>query len=88
MTLKVIPIMDPILEKSLGQSRAQLFGLLQDCIFSEDANDDCPLLKLHKSLLLSEKYNYVMELNDEKINSILEQHEECIVKRGLASMQE
>lgn len=78
--------MDPVLEKSLGQSRAQLFGLLEGCIFSEYAKDDCPLLQLSSTLSLTEKYKYVMEVNDEEVNTILAQCEECIEKIALASL--
>lgn len=80
--------MDHILEKTLNESRALLLGLLQGCIFSEYAKDDCPLLQLRKELSLTEKYNFVMEQSEKVIKSILAQHEECIAKKALASMQQ
>ena len=76
--------MASILEKSFDRSRSLLFGLLQSCLFSEKAKDSCPLTQLRKSLSLDEKYDYVMGLSDEAVNSILEQHEECYEKRVLS----
>ena len=79
--------MDSILEKSFDRSRSLLFGLLQSCLFSEDAKDSCPLSQLRNRLSLDEKYDYVMKLSDEVVHNILEQHEECYGKRILESMQ-
>jgi hypothetical protein len=79
--------MDSILEKSFDRSRSLLFGLLQSCLFSEDAKDSRPLSQLRNRLSLDEKYDYVMKLSDEVIHNILEQHEECYEKRILKSMQ-
>ena len=77
-----------MLEKSFTEERALLFGLIQECIFSEHALDDCPLLKLRKSLSsLTDKYAYVMQLSDDDVNSLLRQHEECIAERGASYMQ-
>jgi hypothetical protein len=75
--------MDPMLEKSFSEERALLFGLIQECIFSEYALEDCPLLELRDSLTsLADKYAYVMQLGDNEVNSLLRQHEECIAERG------
>ena len=79
--------MDSISEKSFDRSRSLLFGLLVSCLFSEKAKDSCPLTQLRNSLSLEEKYDYVMGLSEEEVNSILEQHEECFEKRVLDSMQ-
>ena len=79
--------MDSILEKSFDRSRSLLFGLLQSCLFSEDAKDSCPLSQLRHRLSLDEKYDYVMGLSDEVVRDILKQHEECYEKRVLDSMQ-
>ena len=78
--------MDSILEKSFDRQRSLLFGLLQACLFSEDAKDSCPLSQLRNRFSLEEKYDYVMELSDKEVDNILEQHEECYTKRVLASM--
>ena len=78
--------MDLILEKSFDRQRSLLFGLLQACLFSENAKDSCPLSQPRNSLSLEEKYNYVMELSAEEVNNLLEQHEKCYQKRVLASM--
>ena len=79
--------MDSILEKSFDRQRSLLFGLLQSCLFSEEAKDSCPLLQLRNRLSLDEKYDYVMELSDEVVHDILKQHEKCYEKRVLESMQ-
>ena len=79
--------MDSILEKPFDRQRSLLFGLLQGCFFSEEAKDNCPLSQLRNRLSLEEKYDYVMELSNEEVNNILEQHEKCYTKRVLASMQ-
>ena len=80
--------MDPMLEKSFSKERALLFGLIQECIFSEYALEDCPLLELRDSLTsLADKYAYVMQLGDNEVNSLLRQHEECIAERGATYME-
>ena len=79
--------MDSILKKSFDQSRSLLFGLLQNCLFSENAKDSCPLSQLRNNLSLEEKYSYVMELNDKEVDNILGRHEECYEKRILTIMQ-
>ena len=73
--------MDSILEKSKDTSRGLLFGLLGNCIFSTGANENCPLSELRINLTTEDKYEYVMELSDEEIKSILVQHEEGYEKR-------
>jgi len=79
--------MDSILEKSFTESRALLFGLLQRCIFSEYAIEDCPLNELRSNLSINKKYDYAMEVSDEAVNSLLRQHEKCIAKRGATFMK-
>ena len=79
--------MDPILEKSFTESRALLFGLLQGCILSEYAMEDCPLNGLRSNLSINEKYDYALEVSDEAVNDLLRRHEECIAKRGASYMQ-
>ena len=73
--------MDSTLKKSLDSSRGLLFGLLANCIFSEGAKESCPLSELRSSLSIEEKHEYVMELSDEEVKSILVQHEECYEER-------
>ena len=73
--------MDSTLKKSLDSSRGLLFGLLVNCIFSEGAKESCPLYELRSSLSTEEKHEYVMGLSDEKVKSILVQHEECYEER-------
>ena len=73
--------MDSILEKSFDRQRSLLFGLLQSCLFSEEAKDSCPLSQLRDRLSLEEKYAYVMGLSDKEVGNILEQHEECYTKK-------
>ena len=80
--------MDSILEKSSDSSRALLFGLLVNCIFSNSALEDCPLCELRKNLSIEKKHDYVMGLSEEEINSILAQHEECYEKRMSGLMQD
>ena len=79
--------MDSILEKSFDRQRSLLFGLLQSCLFSEEAKDSCPLSQLRNRFSLEEKYDYVMELSAEELNNLLEQHEECYEKNVLVTMQ-
>ena len=79
--------MDSILETSLDRSKTLLFGLLVNCTFSESVERDCPLRELRNNLSIENKHDYVMELSEEEVNSILVQHEECFEKRVLDSMQ-
>ena len=72
--------MDSILETSLDKSKTLLFGLLVNCIFSENEEKDCPLWELRNNLSIENKHIYVMELSKEEVNSILVQHEECYQK--------
>ncbi len=78
--------MDSILETSLDRSKALLFGLLVNCIFSENAERDCPLRELRNNLSIENKHDYIMELSKEEANSILVQHEECYQKKLPDSM--
>jgi len=73
--------MDSILEKSLNRPRGLLFGLLENCIFSTEVNESCPLSKLRNGFTTEEKHGYVMGLSDEEVKSLLVQHEECYEKR-------
>ena len=77
--------MDQILEKSHNPSRALVFGLLVSCLFSTNAEScsDCPLKKLRKNLSVDKKHEYVMELSDIEIESILIQYESCYENRLL-----
>ena len=73
--------MESIVEKSRDTSRALLFGLLANCIFSTGINEQCPLFDLRINLSHEEKYEFVMGLSDEEIKNILVQHEECYEKK-------
>ena len=73
--------MESIVEKSRDTSRALLFGLLANCIFSTGINEQCPLSDLRINLSHEEKYEFVMGLSDEEIKNILVQHEECYEKK-------
>lgn len=73
--------MDPNLKKSSDRSRALLFGLLVNCIFSGGTGDNCPLTELRRSLTIEEKYDYVMSLSKNEVTSILVQHEECFEQK-------
>ena len=72
--------MDSNLKKSLDRPRGLLFGLLVNCIFSEEASESCPLSELRSSFSTEEKHGYVMGLSEEEVKSILVQHEECYGK--------
>ena len=86
--LKEFNDMDPMLEKTFTESKALLFGLIQGCIFSEYALEDCPLLELRDKLSsLADKYAYVIQLGDDEVDALLRQHEECIAERGATYMQ-
>jgi hypothetical protein len=80
-------LMDSILEISLDRSKTLLFGLLVNCIFSENAERDCPLRELRNNLSIENKHDHVMELSKEEVNSILVQHEECYQKKLPDSMR-
>jgi hypothetical protein len=73
--------MESIVEKSRDTSRALLFGLLANCIFSTGINEQCPLSDLRLNLSHEEKYEFVMGLSDKEIKNILVQHEECYEKK-------
>ena len=66
-----------LMEKSSDQSRSLLFGLLVNCIFSGQANGNCPLSQLRDSLSFEEKYDFVMGLTREDVCHALSQHEKC-----------
>ena len=80
--------MDVIIEKSSDRSRSLLFGLLQSCLLEGNALESCPLAQLRNTLSFEEKYHYSMELSEEEVHKILEQHEECFKKRTIASVQD
>ena len=69
----------------MDTSRTLLFGLLVNCLFTTDAGScsDCPLKELRCSLNIDEKDEYVKELSDAEVESILTQHELCYQKRLL-----
>jgi hypothetical protein len=79
--------MESILEKSRDASRALLFGLLANCIFSVGIDKSCPLSELRINLTTEEKYEFVMGLSNEEIKNILAQHNECS-ERKLASLEQ
>jgi len=80
--------MDDIIKKSSGRSRALLFGLLQSCLLEGNALESCSLAQLRNSLSLEEKYHYAMDLGEEELNKIFEQHEECFKNRIIVSMKD
>ena len=71
--------------ESSRTSRTLLFGLLVNCLFTTNAEScsDCPLKELRCSLNIDEKDEYVKELSDAEVESILTQHELCYQKRLL-----
>ena len=75
--------MDLILEKTSERSRSMLFGLLLSCLFSEEAKNECHLSRLRRSLTLEEKYDYVLELSEEELHTLLEEHGKCFRMRIL-----
>jgi hypothetical protein len=75
-----------MLKKSLDSFRASrtlLLGLLVNCLFTTNAEScsNCPLKELRGSLNFDKKHDYVKELSDAEIESILTQHELCYQKR-------
>ncbi len=80
--------MDDILAKSSDSSRSLLFGLLQFCLLEGNALESCPLAQLRDTLLLDEKYQYVMGMREEEVYKILEHHDECFKKRIIFSVQD
>ncbi|MFC1837352.1 hypothetical protein ACFLYW_01560 [Thermodesulfobacteriota bacterium] len=80
--------MDLIQDKSYAQQRALLFGLLVNCTFLEGAKANCPLSELRSNLSTDKKYEYVMGLSEEEVNSILLQHKKCYEERLSGSAQE
>lgn len=73
--------MDPLLEKSSDKSRALLFGLLVNCLFPTNREEDCPLWELRSSLSIEQKFEYAMALSNENVESILARHESCYQRR-------
>ena len=69
--------------ESSRTSRTLLFGLLVNCLFTTNAEScsDCPLKEVRSSLTIDEKDEYVKELSDAEVESILNQHELCYQKR-------
>ncbi len=80
--------MSDILTKSFDRSRSLLFGLLQSCLLEGNALESCPLAQLRNTLSFDEKYHYAMEVSEEEVDKILEQHEECFKNRIIASVQD
>ena len=79
--------MDSNLEKSLDSSRALLFGVLTNCIFSSNENDSCPLFDLRNSLSIEQKYDYVMGLSKEEVALMLAKHKDCFQKKFSGEFQ-
>ena len=73
--------MNSILKKSSEHSRGLLFGLLNNCIFSNNETENCPLFELRNSLSIEEKYDFVMGLNKEEVTTLLMHHEYCFENR-------
>jgi hypothetical protein len=73
--------MNSILKKSSEHSRGLLFGLLTNCIFSNNEKETCPLFELRNSLSIEEKYAFVMELSKEEVITLLTDHEYCFANR-------
>ena len=75
--------MESILENSPNPSRALVFGLLVSCLTTTNAEScsNCPLKELRGTLTTEEKHEYINELSDTEIKSILTQHESCYEKR-------
>ena len=63
-----------------------LFGLLLSCLFSEEAENQCPLSRLRNSLTIEEKYDYVSELSEEEMDNVLTQHGKCFQQRISAAI--
>ena len=73
--------MNTILKKSSKHSRGLLFGLLTNCIFSNNETENCPLFELRDFLSIEEKYDFVMGLNKEEVTTLLMHHEYCFEYR-------
>jgi len=71
-------------EISSERSRSELFGLLLSCIFSDEAENECPLSLLRKNLTVEEKYDYTLKLTEKEIFSVLKKHGKCFQKRLFA----
>jgi hypothetical protein len=69
--------MDAIMEKSSDRSRSMLFGLLISCLLFDETMSDCPLTHLRESLTLEEKYDFVMELDKQEVDSLVRLHTKC-----------
>jgi len=69
--------------ESSRTSRTLLFGLLVNCLFTTNAEScsNCPLKELRGSLNINKKLDYVKELSDAELESILAQHELCYQQR-------
>ena len=80
--------METVMEKTSDSSRALLFGLLVECIFTPPEKESCPLGKLRTSLSFEKKYDYVMGLSKKEIARILVHHEKCYEKRCACFWQE
>ena len=73
--------MNSIQDKKSAKFRSLVLGLLINCNFFEGPSADCPLSEMRNNASDAEKYDYVMRLNDEEINAILQYHEDCYKKR-------
>jgi hypothetical protein len=76
------------LDNYLDSPRTLLFGLLTNCLFPTTISEDCPLWELRESLTIDKKYEFVLKLTREEVESILVQHEKCFEKRFKCFWQE
>jgi hypothetical protein len=72
--------MDGLQEIFTDRKRGLLFNLLANCIFSSGERNDCFMCELRKDLTTEQKYQYIMNLSDEKVKAALMRHEECLKK--------
>ena len=68
--------------------KSLLFGLLANCLFPTTTLEDCPLWELRENLTIDKKYDFVLKLTREEVESILAQHEKCFEKRFNCFWQE
>lgn len=73
--------MDPNQDKKSAKLKSLVLGLLISCSFFDGPSAECPLSEMRNYTSDAEKYDYVMGLNDEEINAILQYHEDCYKKR-------
>ncbi len=66
-------------ELKFEEKKAWVVGLLVDCPFGR-ALDDCPLNEI-RSLPFSERLDWVQQMDETQLDSIIEQHKECLLER-------